>query len=226
MQVADIKALRRTAVGSRQVARLRAEGFVPAVVYGGRKEPVNVRVSSWEIEQHIRHHHKVFRLDVEGAREPAFLQEVQFDVLTDRPLHLDFLRIDLSKPIVVTVEINYIGHPQGASRGGVLIKDMSDLAVRCLPEAIPESIDVHVAKIDLGDTIHAREVELPGGLELEVDPDAVVCHMPGEAAQAGYELAMEEAAAAAAAAEPQVIGAETEEGEGKGPGGEEKKDEG
>lgn len=217
MKVADMKVLKRTARGSRQVAQLRKEGFVPAVIYGGKSEPVNVRISEWEIEQHIRHHHKVYRLDVEGSREPAFLQDVQFDTLTDRPLHVDFLRIDLRKPITVTVEINYIGHPQGASRGGVLIKDMNHLLVRCLPEAIPEVIEVHVAKIDLGDVIHAGEVELPEGLELEVDPDAVVCHMPGEIAQAGYELAMEEAAAEAEEpAEPEVIG-EEEPAEGEAP---------
>src|SRR6187549_4164670 len=99
MQVVRMKAERRTAVGRNQVAQLRAQGWLPAVVYGDGKEAVSIAISEWELEQHVKAHHKVFQLEVGGAAEAALLQEVSWHAVSDRPVHADFKRIDLTKPI-------------------------------------------------------------------------------------------------------------------------------
>lgn len=177
MQVARLKAEPRTAIGRNQVAHLRKEGWTPAVVYGDDKGPQPISISEWELEQHIKQHHKVYRLDIDGSQQDAYLQEIQFDALTDRPRHVDFKRIDLSKPIEVEVEVHLLGHPVGLGKGGVLIKDHQQVTIRCLPTAIPEEIEITITDLDLDQAVHAKDLPLPQGVELVVPPEMVICHV-------------------------------------------------
>ena len=114
MEVARMKAERRSALGRNQIKKLRTEGWMPAVVYGGEgKEPVSIQISEWELDQHISKRHKVFNLEIDGQTESAWLQDVEWKATNDRPLHADFLRIDLEKPWECKVEISLLGHPAG-----------------------------------------------------------------------------------------------------------------
>jgi large subunit ribosomal protein L25 len=177
MQVARIKAEARTAHGRNQLRGLRAQGWLPAVVYGEGKDPQSISVSEWELEQHIKHHHKVYRLEIGGTKEDAYLQDIQFDALTDRPRHADFKRIDLTKPIELEVEVGFVGHPVGLGKGGVLIKDHPAIRIRCLPTAIPEELPAAIGHLELDDSLLAKDVPLPEGVTLAVSPDLVVCHV-------------------------------------------------
>ena len=195
MEISTIDVVRRTAKGRNQVARLREEGLVPAVLYGAGSDSVDLTVNEREVQRHVRQHHKVFKLAMDGKEQAIFLQAVQWDCLTDRPLHLDFVRIDLSKPLHVSIELVYLGHPIGISKGSRMVKDLTDVKVACLPEQIPDIIELRVAHLDLGDIILAKDVELPEGVTLDMPEDTPICHLPGEA-----ELAREAAAEAAEAA--------------------------
>lgn len=199
MQVARMKAESRNALGRNQLRALRAKGWTPAVVYGEKKEALSISISEWELEQHIKKHHKVFRLEIDGKSQDAMLQDIQFDVLTDHPIHCDFIRVDLTKPIEVEVEVGFSGYPVGAGKGGTLVKDHAHIMVRCVPTAIPEGLVVAVDKLDLDMSIHARDVVLPAGVELVSNPELVVCHvakLTGPAVEAAP--AADEAAAPAA----------------------------
>lgn len=196
MEVVRMKAERRTALGRNQVARLRAEGWLPAVVYGEGKEPVSIAISEWELEQHIRAHHKVFQLEIGGAAQSALLQDVSWQATTDRPLHADFKRVDLTKPIETEVEVTLIGHPVGLGKGGALMKDHLILTVRCLPTAIPEGIEHDVGGLDLDQGVTAGEIALPEGVTLVTPAHTSVCHV---AAVVAAEPAAGEAPAAEAA---------------------------
>jgi large subunit ribosomal protein L25 len=132
-----MKAERRSALGRTQVQQLRKQGWLPAIVYGEGKDPMPISVSEWELEQHVKAHQKVFHIEVDGQKQAAYLQEVVWHLTTDRPVHADFKRIDLTKPIETEVEIEFLGHPIGLSKGGTLIKDHVSIRVRCLPTAIP-----------------------------------------------------------------------------------------
>ena len=109
---------------------------------------------------------------------PLLLQEVQFDALTDRPLHIDFLRVDMDKPMPVEVELAYLGVPKGQSQGGQLLKDRTTLKVLSLPASIPHDIQVRVAGVDIGDEVKAGSLKLPEGVSLDCSPDTVICRMP------------------------------------------------
>ena len=206
MKVVPIKAERRTALGRNQVAQLRATGWMPAVVYGEGKEPMSISISEWELEQHVKAHHRVFQLDIGGQAQAAFLQEIAWQATTDRPLHADFKRIDLNKPIDADVEVALAGHPVGLSKGGTLVKDHVLLKVRCLPTEIPDHLEYDVTKVDLDQFIPASEIVLPKGVTLVSPPTMTVCHVAklvvqAIAAPAAAAPAEGDAAAAPAAGE-------------------------
>src|SRR5687767_5973295 len=133
MQVVRMKAERRSALGRNRLAALRAEGWMPAVVYGENQEALSISISEWELEQHVKAHHRVFQLDIAGQAQAAFLQDISWHATSDRPLHADFKRIDLTKPIEAEVEVALAGHPVGLSKGGTLVKDHFVIKIRCLP---------------------------------------------------------------------------------------------
>ena len=180
MEVARMKAERRSALGRNQIKKLREEGWMPAVVYGGDgKEPVSIQISEWELDQHIQKHHKVFHLEIDGQSEAAWLQEVAWKATTDRPLHADFLRIDLDKPWETTVEVSLLGHPAGLSKGGALIKDNLVIRITALPKDLPTGIEIDISKLDAGESIRASELPLPDGVSLAVDPELNIVRVTG-----------------------------------------------
>ncbi|MCA8951641.1 MAG: 50S ribosomal protein L25 [Planctomycetes bacterium] len=187
MKVVPMKAEPRTAKGRNQLVRLRREGWMPAVVYGEGGEAVSIAISEWELDQHVKAHHKVFALEIGSTKETALLQEVAWHTLNDRPLHADFLRIDLSKPIEAQVEVSTIGHPVGLSKGGMLMKDHLMVEVRCLPTAMPDGIELDVSKLDVGDSVQAGALPLPEGVELVSPADMTICHVVGARASATAE---------------------------------------
>ncbi len=203
MQVVRMKAERRSALGRNRTKALRAEGWLPAVVYGDGQEPLSISISEWELEQHVKAHHRVFQLEIAGTAQAAFLQDIAWQSTTDRPLHADFKRIDLTKPIEADVEVALLGHPIGLAKGGTLMKDHITIKVRCLPTAIPDAIEHDVTKLEIDDYVTAGQLALPQGVELVTPPASAVCHVAKvvvqEAAPAPA-VATDAAAAAAPAA--------------------------
>ncbi len=211
MEVTRLKAERRTALGRNQIKQIRRQGWLPAVVYGGEGEPASIAVSEWEMEQHLRHHHRVYQIEMDGQQQSVYLQDVQWYAMTDRIQHVDFKRIDLTKEIEAEVEIEFVGHPAGASKGGALSKDYTALPVRCLPTSLPDSIEVSVAHLDLHQSVLAKEVQMPEGVTLLLDADEVVCHVAEMVEHAPADTTQ-------GSVEPEIAGAPPKaEGEAKEP---------
>lgn len=209
MQVARMKAERRTALGRNRIAALRAQGWMPAVVYGEGQEALSISISEWELEQHVKAHHRVYQLDIAGQAQAAFLQEVAWHSTTDRPLHADFKRIDLNKPIDAEVEVALSGHPVGLGKGGTLIKDHITIKVHCLPTAIPDSIVHDISKLEIDDYVTAGQLTLPAGVTLVTPAATPVCHVAKIVVQ---EVAAPAAAPAEGAAATPAAGDKPAEG--------------
>lgn len=227
MKIATIRVQGRKELGTKRVRRLREQNKIPAVLYGGGKENLPIAIDHDRLATHLRHHLRVYKLQLDGKTHGCYLKEVQWDTLTDEPLHVDFERIDLSKPIDVEVELLYLGHPKGISHGGRFIKDLHSIQLRCLPEAIPENVELRVEHLDLHDRVLAGELELPEGCTLDVPPDTQICHITGEItvqeiqealAESGEAAEVPEGAEAAATAEGEAAPERAGEGEA-GPGG-------
>ena len=198
----------RTGLGKGAVKRLRAEGNVPAVIYGhgGPAKTLYFSAAEWEVLQK-------FELNLlslkEGDNEMlALIKEVQNDFIRGKVKHVDFLEVNRNEKIRASVSV-HPGHdaPAGASQGGMLEQDIHELEVECLPDALPEHLEINVSALELGAALHVSEIPMPEGVRILNDPELVVFHVVDPSKIEEEEAAAPEAAEGeAAAAEPEVIG--------------------
>jgi large subunit ribosomal protein L25 len=201
---------KRSTRGTRMARRLRAEGRVPAVLYGHKEETLSVSVAEDDLISAIRHGARVVDLRSDAGLQKAQIAEVQWDHLGHEVLHVDFRRVAADERIHVTVTIEVRGIAPGVTGGGLLDQPIHTLSVECAADSVPESIRVNVNELQLGGAIHVRDLHLPPDVKALADPDAIVVHVT--APQAEPEAA---AAPSAEQAEPELIGrkAAAEEGE-------------
>ncbi len=159
--------------------RLRAQGLVPAVIYGAGKENTLLSVAVGDLV-------KVFKqaggttaflsLEVEGEGVPrlALMHEVQADYLGRKPVHVDFLEIRPDQEQVIEVPLEFTGTPAGSDEGGVMTVNAYTLAVRGLLAAIPDSIAVDVSGLNINDSIYALDIEVPGDVKAVIEENHVV----------------------------------------------------
>ncbi len=197
----------RSEIGKGAVKRLRTAGHIPAVVYG-KGAPAKTFyfvAAEWEVLQK-------FELNLislkEGEKEIlALIKEVQNDFIRGKVKHVDFLEIRRDEVIRTVIKV-HPGHtaPAGASMGGILEQAIHEIEVECLPDALPESLEIDVAALKLGDSLHIGELPMPEGVKAVGDPDLVVFHVmdPSKVAE---EVPVAAAPAEGAPAEPEVVGA-------------------
>lgn len=207
--------------GSGKIAnrKLRHAGRIPAVIYGGDRPAVPVTVSRDDMKKLLREHvheNTIFHLQVAGsdAPKPALVHDYQVDNLTHEILHLDFLRIDMDKPVNLKVPVSIQGTAIGTKMGGLLEFLIREIEVTCLPSDIPDSIDLDVTSLQIFDTVKAGQLTLPETVKLHSSPDTMIVRVSAPKAEAEPVPAAAEAAPAAAA-EPEVIGKGKKEAEGE-----------
>jgi len=193
----------RSGSGSREAKRLRKQGLVPAIIYGHKETPEAVAVSREEFETAVRHHTHTLEVQTNGKKQTVLIQEVQYDHLGKDVLHLDLLRVSATDKIHVTVPIELRGLSAGAKGGGVLIQPLHDLHIECLVSARPDSIRVKIDELQVGQAIHVRELQVPEGVKVLNDPDAVVVQIKVPVVQP--EPTVVAAPVEGAVAEPEVI---------------------
>jgi len=198
-------ALRETR-GKRNARRNRRNGSLPAVLYGHGLEAVSLLVKAEEFEAAVRHGVRVVKL-AGAVDEQAFVRALQWDTWGTHVLHVDFTRISEHEKVEVRVAVALRGEAPGLKAGGVLKQLIHEVEIECEATAIPEKLFVSVNHLGLGQSITVGQLELPPGIVIFAEPDAVVveCVEPVEEA--------EEAAAGPAEGEPEVIGRKKEEGE-------------
>jgi large subunit ribosomal protein L25 len=206
---ANLSAQPRSETGKGANRQLRMKGRIPAVVYGHGEETRKVSVDAHELERlfsRIHVENTLITLDVDGAGAPmkALVKEIQSNPVRNQVLHVDFYMIHAGEKLNVQIPIRLVGAAPGVKAGGILQHALDELEVRCLPDAIPERIDVDISALDIGDSIHVHELVVPEGVEVEVDADRTVCSVVPPTVSA-EEVAAEEAEVVAAA-EPEVIG--------------------
>ena len=206
MAVISLNGAARPGIGKGVSRKLRRGGRIPAILYGHGERPIPVSVGARDFELALRHHkggNPIVNLAVEGSEYTALIRAAQYDPVTHDVLHLDFQHISLTETIEVRVTVHLVGTPVGVKDGGGILETiMRELEVRCLPTAIPPAIDVDVAALNIGDSVHVRDVVVENITVLS-DPDATVATVvPPTVIE---EKPAEEAVAAPEAAEPEVI---------------------
>jgi len=203
-----LHAKKREVSGSRACRRLRAEGLVPAILYGRKEEPEPLQISSEELEETLRHPSRILELHVGRKKESVLVKTVQYDAFGSEVVHVDFVRVAMDEQVTLEVPIVLKGTPK--REHAVLQQALDAVEIECLPGDIPESFVTPVGHLQVGEMVRVAQLEVPKGVRILTDPETVV---------ATLTLAMKEEAVAApaeaevAAVEPELIGREKKEEE-------------
>ncbi|MEO8275989.1 MAG: 50S ribosomal protein L25 [Thermoanaerobaculia bacterium] len=208
-QETTIEVQRREETGKSANRRLRRDAMIPAVVYGGGKEPISIRVQRKTLIDLFKSggsENRIFLLKLgdTGQSRHAMIRDMQVDPLTRQVQHVDFMRIDMSKRIRVRVHISLDGVAYGVrTEGGLLDFVTREVEVECLPTSIPKELRVDVTELRIGQHLEVKDLALPEGVTMVEDADRVVLSV----AHAKLEVEAPAAGAVAAegAAEPEVI---------------------
>lgn len=152
--------------------RLRRAGRLPAVVYGGGAEPMSIELEqepTWLAQQNDWFYSSIITLDVDGKSQQVLLRDMQRHPFKQIIMHLDFQRVKAGEKLHAKVPVHLInvdGSTAGKTAGVAVTLEMNDIDVVCLPQNLPESIEVDLGKMEPGDTVHLSDVKLPKGVEL------------------------------------------------------------
>ena len=209
-----LKVERREGTGRSAARKLKARGVVPAVIYGAKHKPQALQVSARDINAMLSHasgENILVELEIAGEKSNrmALVQEVQHSPLGGDILHVDFHAISMDQKIHADVPLEAMGVPNGVKNfGGLLEQNLRTLSIECLPRDLPDRVTVDVSALNIGDSIHVRDIQLPSGVTAKVHLDLTAFSV--------LEPAVEEvpiAATAEAATGPEVITEKKPEGE-------------
>ncbi len=210
----NLKALKREKLTSGSNNKLRANGFIPAILYGGKDPNQNISVSKKELSSIINSDtflSKVLEIELEGKKEKVIPRDVSYNVISEEPVHIDFMRIVSGKKIILEIPVKFINHPDspGLKRGGVLNIVRRRVELKCPAESIPDEIVVDLTGTDIGTSIKISSVKLPESVTPTItDRDFVVATVAAPTIIKEPEKPAEEAPAEGAEGEAQAEGAE------------------
>jgi large subunit ribosomal protein L25 len=206
MPMQELTIKRREGTGKQFAKRLRRQGVVPAILYGGAKnEPVTVDPKS-VLRMIVGHAGTTqlltLKMDGEGGSRLAIIRAMQFDPVSENLIHVDLQEVSADKPITVRVAVHPVGEAVGVrDTRGILNLVLHEVSVSCLPTVIPERIDADVSELAIGDVLTIANLSVPEGVRVLNDPGQAV-------ATVSPPMAEEEVApvvAAAVTAEPEVL---------------------
>jgi large subunit ribosomal protein L25 len=211
----------RERAGKGASRELRRQGRVPAVIYGGKEEPTAIHIEAKELVRQLGSGHfmnSIVMIDVGGKKVRTLPKDVALHPVTDRPLHVDFLRLAKDAKIQVAVPVHFINEDDspGLKKGGVLNVVRHELELVCESDKIPDDIKLDVAGLDIGDSIHISHVTLPdGSVSAITDRDFTIATVVAPSAMKRTDEEEAEEAAAAGAAPAEAGGEEAEASEGE-----------
>lgn len=192
-----VKATTGRELGTRPSRRLRAEGVLPGVVYGLGRDPQAVQVEYSALREALQGPaglNTVFTLDVDGQQQQVIVKDIQRDIMKRTVSHADFLRVDPSTPVKITVPVTLTGHAAKVADAGALVEQkVFRIKVRALPGAIPVDIPVDISRLDMNSRIAVRDLNLPNGVEaLLADRVTVAAPVGTRASRMGANAADDE----------------------------------
>jgi len=208
VEAIELKVKKRERSGKSLTKKVRAEGDIPAIIYGGTKPTVAIQVNSKEFQTAIHSkagENTLLQLNFEGTKtkttETVLIKDVQHDPVSEDVLHIDFTIVSLTEKIRAKVSIHEKGEALGVKEGGVIDIPHHEVEVECLPTDIPDRIVIDVSALDINDAVHVKELNIPSGVQCLLDPEEVVLKVlpPRKEEEAPAEEVAEEVT------EPEVI---------------------
>lgn len=216
----SIEVKKREETGKGAARKLRRNGLIPGVIYGGSREPQALTVDPNDLKGKI-HSNAIIDLDIDGEEETVMIKDFQKDVIKEEIIHVDFQQISMDDPINITVPIKLVGDAPGVREGGVLQQLMREVDIEVLPSDIPEELELNIDDLTLSDSLEVGDLEIPEEVSVinSLDDVIVTVVAPSEEVDEEEEEELEEEFI-----EPEVIGEEEEEEEIEGEGEEDLED--
>jgi large subunit ribosomal protein L25 len=213
----EIHAVPRPQKGKSAMRRMRRAGKVPGIVYGANEKPVSIEVDHNALYHQLKHeafHSRILSVDVNGSKQQVLLRAVQMHPARAQVLHVDFQRVSQTEKIHLKIPLHFINAdtaPGVKLAGGIVSHVMTEVDVSCLPKDLPEYIEVDLAHLEAGHSIHVSELKLPAGVEFSgmaktENPTVVTITIP----RVTVEEERQQAAEAEAAAMPEATAQKSE----------------
>lgn len=192
----------RTRAGKGAARADRRQGNVPGVIYGDKKPPVLFSIGTKELDAELRKpgfRTHIFEIDVEGEKHSAICQDIQRDIILGRPIHLDFLRVNKSEDIRVEIPVVFLHEDTcvGVKAGGALNVVAREIPVLCKPDFIPEKIEVDLSDLQIGESLHIKDITFPTGVKADEAEDFTIVTVHAPMAEEAEPVAAPAADAAA-----------------------------
>lgn len=167
----EFEAELRTGSGKGDARRARREGKIPAVIYGGDAEPVKVYLAHHKVMKALENeavYSHILTVRVDGREEKTILKAMQRHPARPIIMHMDFQRTSATAKLKVHVPLHFINQDTsvGVKKGGIVSHSMVEVEVACLPQDLPEFIEVDLAQVDVGESVHLSDIKVPSGLEI------------------------------------------------------------
>jgi len=178
--MSNLKAIKREGTSTGSINKLRATGFIPAILYGGKNPNQKISIEKKAVRDIINSENflsKVLELDIDGKKEKVLPRDVAYHVLSEEPIHIDFMRVVAGKKIILEIPVKFINHPDspGLKKGGVLNIVRRAVELKCPAENIPSEIVVDLKGTDIGTSLKISSVKLPDNVNPTiVDRDFVI----------------------------------------------------
>ena len=218
----SLKATKRTTTSTGQINKLRSEGFIPGVLYGGKKNNICISLKKLHLQDIIKTEtfmSKVVDLDIDGNLEKALPKDITFDPVSDEPNHIDFMRVVKGSRLILNVPVKFINHDKspGLKKGGVLNTVRRKVELKCPVENIPNEIVVDLDNTEINSSIKISSVKLPENVMPTItDRDFVIATVVAPTILVEPEKTEETTAEGELPAEGAVEGTDTiEEGKDK-----------
>lgn len=167
-----IKATGRNVEGKGASRRLRRAAQLPAIVYGGNAAPQNIQIEHeqiWLASHHEWFYSSILNLDIDGKVEQVLLRDMQRHPYKQLIMHLDFQRVDASQALRTKVQLHFLNQeksPAGKTGGVVIMHELTEVEVACLPKDLPQFIQVDLSELKVGESVHLSSIKLPAGVEI------------------------------------------------------------
>lgn len=171
----------RKRMGKSGAREIRKEGNVPAILYGKGTDPLSLVINPAQLKQALSTEageNTLLEINVKNGEEEikklSLLREVQYDFITGKPIHLDFQALDMNKKIHVNVPVHIVGKAKGVKEGGILEEILREIPAECLPKDIPNSFEIDVTDLDIGNSIHISSLEVSEEVNILKEPEETI----------------------------------------------------
>lgn len=207
MEVGTLTVKLRSNIGSGFAKKTRRVGAIPAICYGGGKDPLALQVVPADLQKSLdpkKGRNTLLRLNVEGTKDQltVLVKDAQRHPLRGDLVHVDFLRVQLDKPVKATVPLHLVGKAEGVKAGGQMHQVYRTIDLLSLPDKIPTHIDLDVTALNIGQSIHVADLKLPDGVKAALPGTVTLCVVTAIKEEKEKAATADGAAAEGAAAAP------------------------